>query len=72
MKTVENGHSTPQLFSTFIFKYEIKNENGKAGHANECELTKYREFWKTNQFERNYVEHGQYTKIQYGIPIHNA
>jgi hypothetical protein len=27
---------------------------------------------KTNQFERNYVKNGRYTKIQYGIPIHNA
>jgi hypothetical protein len=27
---------------------------------------------KTDQFERNYVEHGRYTKIQYEIPIHNT
>jgi hypothetical protein len=33
----ENGRKTPQPFSTFIFEYE--NENGKAGHENECELT---------------------------------
>jgi hypothetical protein len=46
----ENGRKTPQLFSTFTFQYE--NENGKAGHENERELTEYREFQKrTNSSE---------------------
>jgi hypothetical protein len=44
MKTVENGRKTPQPFSTFIFEYENKSKNGKAGHENERELTKYQEF----------------------------
>jgi hypothetical protein len=35
----ENGRKTPQPFSTFIFEYENKNKNGKAGHGNECKLT---------------------------------
>jgi hypothetical protein len=26
----ENGRKTPQSFSTFIFEYENKSENGKA------------------------------------------
>jgi hypothetical protein len=30
-------------FSTFTFEYENESENGKAGHENERELTKYRE-----------------------------
>ena len=58
----------PQPFSTFTFEYENESENGKAEHENERELTENRVFLKTNQFERNYVEHGRYTKNQYGIP----
>jgi hypothetical protein len=47
---VGNGRKTPQSFSTFTFEYE--NENGKAGHENERELTQYREFRKrTNSSE---------------------
>jgi hypothetical protein len=45
----ENGQKTPSPFSTFTFEYENESENGKAG--------------QTNQFKRNYVEHGRYTKI---------
>jgi hypothetical protein len=41
MKTIENGRKTPQLFFTFIFKYENESENGKAGYENERELTEY-------------------------------
>jgi hypothetical protein len=46
MKTVGNGRKTSQPFSTFTFEYEYENESGKAGHENEHELTKYREFRK--------------------------
>jgi hypothetical protein len=40
----ENGQKTPQSFSTFTFEYKKESENGKAGHENKCELTKYGEF----------------------------
>jgi hypothetical protein len=30
------------------------------------------ENFENEPIERNYVEHGRYTKIQYGIPTHNA
>ena len=38
-----------KLLNCFLFlhlKYENESENGKAGHENERELTKYREFRK--------------------------
>jgi hypothetical protein len=47
---VGNNRKTPQPFYTFSFEYE--NENGKAGHENERELSQYREFRKrTNSSE---------------------
>jgi hypothetical protein len=49
---VGNGRKTSQPFSTFIFEYENESENGKVGHKNERELTKYQEFRKrTNSSE---------------------
>jgi hypothetical protein len=71
MKTVGNGRKTLQPFSTFTFEYENKSKNGKVGHENE-RTYRISRISKTNQFERNYIEHGRYTKIKYGILIHNT
>ena len=65
MKMVGNGRETPQPFSTFTFEYENESESGQARHENERELMEYKKRTK----ERNYVEHGRYTKNQYGILI---
>ena len=46
MKTGGNGRKTSQPFSASTFEYENESENGKGGHENEHELTKYREFRK--------------------------
>jgi hypothetical protein len=73
MSNDENGKK--KLINCFLLlhlKYENKSENDKTGHENERELTKYREFRKRNQFEWIYVEHGRYTKTQYGIPTHRT
>jgi hypothetical protein len=40
----ENGRKTPQLFSTFTFKYENENKKGKARHKNKCGLTNIENF----------------------------
>jgi hypothetical protein len=60
MKMVE------KLLNCFLLlhlKYENENENGKAGHENEREFTKYQEFRKQTNSSGIYVEHGRYTEI---------
>ena len=42
----ENCWKIFQSFSNFTCEYENESKNGKAGHENEHELTKYREFRK--------------------------
>jgi hypothetical protein len=67
----ENGQKTPQSFSTFTFEYKKEAKTVKPDTKTNANLRNMENF-ETNQFERNYVEHGRYTKIQYGIQIHNA
>ena len=72
----ENGRSrskkTFQPFSTFTF--EIRKRKRKRASRTRKRTRTYgiSRISKTNQFERNYVEHGRYAKIQYEIPTHSA
>ena len=44
MKTDGNGLKTPQLFSTSIFEYENKSENGKSGQETNTNLRNFENF----------------------------
>ena len=70
MKTVELGRKTPQPFSTFTF--EIRKRKRISRTRKRTRTYGISRISETNQFERNYVEHGRYAKIQYEIPTHSA
>ena len=70
MKTVELGRKTPQPFSTFTF--EIRKRKRTSRTRKRTRTYGISRILETNQFERNYVEHGRYAKIQYEILTHSA
>jgi len=72
MKTVELGRKTPQPFSTFTFKIRKRKRKRTNRTRKRTRIYGISRISTTNQFERNYVEHGRYTKIQYEIPTHSA
>ena len=71
MKTVELGRKT-QPFSTFTFKIRKRKRKRTSRTRKRTRTYAISKISETNQFERNYVEHGQYAKIQYEIPTHGA
>jgi len=68
MKTDGNGRKTLQPFSTFNLNTKTKAKTVKPDIKTNANLHGKSSISKTNQFERNYVEHGRYTKNKYRIP----
>ena len=72
MKTVELGRKPLQPFSTFTFEIQKRKQKRTSRTRKRTRTYGISRISETNQFERNYVEHGRYAKIQYEIPTHTA
>ena len=67
----ENGRNRTENSSTvFYFYIWIRKRKRKRTNRTRKRTRTYgiSRISKTKQFERNYIEHGRYTKTQYGIP----